>query len=210
MPKISISITELDGNIFIASPYNPDFVSRIKVAGAKWDASGKTWVMDTRAIETAREILRDVYGEDDRGGERVTVRVTVGEDALEKLQCPVVILGRTVASAQGRDSGARIGEGVSFIRDAPSSGGSVKNWRTIVPAGSVFDLYDVPLAAAQAALDAQKEEPLRHKYSSYGDGVIYSIEAIAPAAPATLDRDALTAERERLAARIAEIDKLLG
>lgn len=54
-----MKITNLgNGRIAIDSPYNPDFVRRIKKAGGKWDPANKVWETDERSIETVREIMR--------------------------------------------------------------------------------------------------------------------------------------------------------
>lgn len=99
------------------------------------------------------------------------------------------ILGKSIASAWGRDSGARVGDDVAFVEGRPESGGSFKNWRSVVPAGSVVVLHNVPQAALQMELP---------------EGVTAEVMQ-----PATIDRDALQAERKHLLARLAEIDQLL-
>ncbi len=88
-----------------------------------------------------------------------------------------------------------------FIEGRPGSGGSVKNWTTEVRKGSVFEIRDLPRAAVPLV-----EKGLRAKY---GTGTHGTVEVIENAAPA-VDADALRLERERLASRIAEIDRLLG
>src|SRR5690606_6629784 len=127
----------------------PVFVKRIKKAGGKWNASNKTWEVDERSIDTVRSIMREVYGQDDRPQETVTVKVTVGKYCIAQDKGPVVLFGRTIASARGRDSGAKIGDGVSFEKGGCRSGGSVKNWDTRIEEGSVFTIFDVPRMAVE-------------------------------------------------------------
>lgn len=134
--------------------------------------------------------MREVYGRDDQPvAETVDVELTFAEDVSE-WHGPVTLLGRAIASASGRDSGARIGEGTMFIAGKPTSGGSVKNWYTIVPAGCVVKLMKLPKLATE-----NTEMP---------EGVTMRIIG------SEIDRAALEAEREKLLARIAEIDALLG
>ena len=192
-----IKIAESNGKIKITSPYNPEYTAKIKAAGAKWDAAAKAWTMDARAIETARKILSEVYGEDDRGGDKVTVRVTVGEKDVKEIYGPITVLGRIVAQARSRDGGAKVGDGVVFTSGSPESGGSRNNPATIIPAGTVFEMYDVPAALLEAA-----EIPADY----YSKAPLYTIEAVGEKAP---DIEALKLERERLMARIAEIDEIL-
>lgn len=181
-----------DGKARIYTPYNATFVSRVKTAGGRWDADGKCWTVPADAVEVVRGILRDVYGMDDSPAQdAVRIRLTFAKRVAE-YGAAVTILGHTVSRAYGRDSGARPGDGVYYEAGKPTSGGSAKNWASVVAEGSV-----VVLAAVPRALLERGDLP---------DGVTAEI---VPAGP-TIDRAALAAERERLAARIAEIDATLG
>lgn len=182
-----------NGKIAIESPYSPDFVAKIKAAGGRWNPNAKTWELDERSIDTARAIMREIYGQDDLPAEKVTVRVTIGADSeVYEDKGPVVLLGRTIATARGRDSGARVGEGVSFEKGGAHSGGSMKNWYTYIGKGSVFTVYDVPKLAVEQKLGWDDD---------YGTFEI--IEAADPKA-------ALRVEKEALLKRLAEIDELLS
>lgn len=181
-----------NGKIAIETPYNPEFVRRIKKAGGRWNAGNKTWECDERSIESVRTIMREVYGMDDLPQELVTVKVTIGENKISVWHGPVVMFGRTIASAFGRDSGAKVGEGICFQTGSCKSGGSVKNWYTVVESGSVFTIYDVPKQAVDEKLGWD---------DSYGTFEV--IEAADPLA-------ALKAEKEALLKRLAEIDEMLN
>lgn len=178
--------------IAIITPYNPDFVACVKQAGARWDAERKAWTADERAIEAVRACMVRVYGRDDRPAETVTVRVTVGESRIRADRGPIVLFGRTVASASGRDSGTRVGDGVSFLAGKADSGGSAKNWETRIFPGSVIEIRDVPRAAVENRLGWK---------DSYG-----AFEVVEPADPLA----GLKAEREAILRRLAEIDEILG
>ena len=55
-----------DGVANVYTPYNPDFVRKIKgIGGAKWNGSKKCWTIPEFAIEAAREIMCEVYGYSD-------------------------------------------------------------------------------------------------------------------------------------------------
>lgn len=75
-----------------------------------------------------------------------------------------------------------------FIAGAPESTGSAKNWYTTIPAGCVVKLVRLPKAMAE---------------SSVPDGVKVRILG------EEVNRDELLAEKEKLLARIAEIDAML-
>ncbi len=187
-----MKITNLgNGKIAIETPYNPEFVKKIKKAGGRWNGSDKTWQIDERSTEAVRAIMRDVYGMDDMPHELVTVKVTLKE-RIEVWQGPVVLFGRTIASAFGRDSGAKLGEGVCFEKGEAKSSGSVKNWYTTVEADSIITLYDVPRRAVEEKLGWEE------KY-----GAFEIVESADPLA-------SLKAEKEALLKRLAEIEELLA
>ena len=178
-----------DGKIAVYTPYNPEFVKRIKQAGGKWDGSS-AWVLDERSIDAARSIMQEVYGRDDRPIELVNVRVKTVEE-ISTWHGPVLLFGRVIGSAWGRDSGAKLGEGVSFEAGGVRSGGSVKNWDTVIKEGSILTIYDVPRAAVEQKTNWNDD---------YGTFEILETQP---------NREALLAERKSLVKRIAEIDGLL-
>lgn len=182
---------ETAGNkAYVYTPYNPDFVSSVKrhIGGARWDATKKAWGIPAESVDAVRQIMMDVYGEtDEAAAERVDVRVTFLEDWDVKCG-PVRLFGRVIASAFGRDSGARVGDGVVFEQGSPCSGGSRANWYTTVPEGCVCVIHNVPKTVVDIDDDSIKVEILGEK----------------------IDREALEAEKAKLLARIAEIDALLA
>ena len=187
-----ITVTTEAETAYLSTPYNANFVAAIKrIGGARWDRDRRVWAIPAEAIDQAREIMRRVYGEDDRPSAEPSVSVKLTfSDRICEWRAPVTILGKTIASAWGRDSGARVGDDVAFVEGRPESGGSMKNWYSVVPAGCVVVLHNVPQAALQMELP---------------EGVTAEVMQ-----PATIDRAALEAERERLLARLAEIDQLLA
>lgn len=189
---MAIKIDTIDDRAYIEAPYNANFVAAVKqIGGASWDRGRRAWSIPDVAIDQAREIMRRVYGEDDRPSAepKVSVKLIFGNE-VSKRHAPVTILGKSIASAWGRDSGARVGDDVVFVEGKPQSGGSVKNWYSVVPEGCVVVLHNVPRAALQMELP---------------EGV--TAEVLESKGP---DRAALEAERERLLARLAEIDQLLA
>ena len=187
-----IETTGTKANVY--TPYNADFVTEIKRrTGGKWNAAERCWTVNEDQIETVRKIMVEVYGESDiKEIERVSVRLTFSKDVATHCGS-VVLMGREIATAWGRDSGARAGEGVTFEIGKPHSGGSRANWHTIINEGSVVVLSDVP----KSAIDIFTEE-------LEDNGI--SAEVVTK----KIDRDALVAERERLTARLAEINAILG
>lgn len=187
-------IEVVDSNAYITSPYNPDFVTRVKALGGKWEASSKRWRVSSQSVDAVRAAMLDIYGQSDEPtAETVTVvvRFAVRDYAVRS---PYTLFGRVLASAYGRDSGARVGDDVAFIQGKPSSGGSVKSWCTCIPENAVIEIYNVPKDYALRCIDSL-------------DNDCISAEIIG--AP-QIDREALLEEKMRLTARIAEIEKLLA
>ena len=186
----NFKITVADGKANIYTPYNADFVSRVKLLGGRWNASDRCWAVPEDAVEDVRAAMREIYGRDDRPVvDAADVVLTFGEEVSEYC-APITLLGRTIARAFGRDTGAKVGENVMFIQGAPRSGGSMKNWLTVIPSGCVVKCLRGPRAALDAA-----ELP---------DGVTMEI------INTRMDREALEDEKARLLARLAEIEKLLN
>lgn len=175
----AITCTVLDGRVQVESPYNAGFVVAAKRLAGKWAAPA--WVFDARNEAAVRSALRRWYGTDGTApADTVSIQVALGEDD-SVCRGPVQIAGRTIARAAGRDSGARLGDGVVLLRGGFDSGGSVKNWCTNVRADTAVLLHDIPRVMARKLA----EDP--------SQGVtIVSEEPEAPAA-ATPEEDLLAA-----------------
>ena len=184
-------INRIQDKAQVFTPYNKEFVRRIKNAGGRWDGEEKCWTVPCEAIDVVRSIMLEVFGRtDEEPLEEVKVRLTIREAISERWD-DVRLLGHTLSHATGRDSGASPGNDVFYEQGRPESGGSVKNWRSVVPEGSVIVLGKV----SRAMLDAAElpECVLAEVVSATGT-----------------DIQALMDERDRLMARIEEIDRLLA
>ncbi|WP_164964328.1 hypothetical protein [Rubrivivax sp. JA1026] len=181
--------------IRVISPYLPAFVAAAKRLGGRWQAPA--WVFDIRDDARVCEICLQHYGTDGSpaAGPVVTLRVVFEADYGEH-NAPIRVAGREVAKALGRDTGATLGDGVVVLEGGFNSGGSMKNWKTVVSSkGATILLRDVPAVWVDRLT------------SDLPDGVV-SV-TVEPEAP-VIDRAALSEERVRLMARLAEIDKLLA
>lgn len=187
MSKMKIEIK--DNTAYVYTPYNPGFVEDIKTIGkARWNSMDRCWTVPAAAVDRVREIMMDIYGETDLpdGGKRVAVRVKFLAD-VEREREPFVLFGKIIAAAHDRDSGARPGDDVVLLEGKLESGGSCRYWKTIVPEGTVVEVHDVPEAALW-------------------EGSWFEYEIVDKG----IDREALEAEREKLLARLAEINSLLA
>lgn len=181
-----VSVTVNGSRVIVDAPYHPQFPARAKAIGGRFDGATKTWSFDARDEAGVREMCIAIYGTDRSAtAELVTVRVNVESAAGDELY----IAGRQIARRPGRDIPVRLGAGVVIVSGGfAASGGSVKNPGLAAKPGTVLEIRDIPRAALAGI-------PER-----------YSPEVVEM----TVDRDALIAERERLVARLAEIDALLS
>lgn len=197
-----VGITTANGTTTLSAPYHPDLPSKAKALGGKFDGSSKDWHFDARDEERVRELAREVYGTDGSdAGDTVTVRIEVSEDHTWSERNQGLFLGgRQIARAYGRDSGATLADGVIVLGGEIDSGGSAKNWSTVAREGTVIEVRDVPRGVAEKMVEEAPNVTTR----------------MQPVLTARIDeseddhRAALQAERERLMARVAEIDAELG
>ena len=190
-----------DGKITVVSPYNSIFVAEARRLGGKFQQ--EQWIFDARDESAVREACYRCYGDDGIRLHQVDIRITAPKGLFAD-KAPISILGRTVARAFGRDSGAKVGDGVVIEAGGFSSGGSAKNWGTRAEAGTTLILRDI---SAQ----------LVKEYS--GDDLV--IEVLAERKEVRVDDDRrplvdlmaeaeqLTEERARIDARLAIIEAII-
>lgn len=186
MMKIEVQ----NGKANVYTPYNPDFVKAIKgIGGAKWDSSERCWTIPETAVDAARIIMTEVYGYSDiKENKTVTLRVIFNE-RISKTRADIVLFGKILAHAYGRDSGAKVGDDVAYIEGGATSGGSAHNWNSIVKEGSVAILSNV------------NENVYKNEKPEYN----ITVEVINT----KINEQELLDEKERLLNRIVEIDRLL-
>lgn len=144
--------------------------------------------MEERAV---RDACLRYYGTNSVMTELVDIRVTVGNNVrLKQTKGSLYLFGKVVAKAFGRDSGASTGKGIILESGGFSTGGSYINWTVFSDDETAFIMRDAP-------------KQLVDEY----DGAL-EIEVLPT--NETINREALISEKERLVARLAEIQTLLG
>ena len=187
---MSVSITVDGGKLTVRSPFHPDWPPAARDLGGDW--RGGVWVFDARDKARVRELAREVYGSDgspDPAG-TVTVRIPVDDVSGERGGRPATLyrLGRLIASRYGRDDKPRLGEGVVLVSGGWLGSAGSHNYIQLGPQeGTIVEVRGVP----------------RIRLSGESDVEIVSADQEP-------DEAALRAERERLVARISEIDAVLG
>lgn len=143
MNKFKIELK--DDKAYIYTPYSDEFVSKIKsqIGGAKWDYYKECWVVNDTAVPFVRQIMRDVYGEDDISvSKKINIQVEILND-LSAERKDVVLFGKCLCHAYGRDYCGKFSEDVVYVEGKPTSGGSNKYWCSIVPKGCLVNIYNV-------------------------------------------------------------------
>lgn len=188
---MDIMISDTDfGKIAVHAPFNPDFVKGAKRLGGKWNGDTKAWLFDVRDRGRVEDLLATCYGYSvAASGELATVRIVLDEDNAGDKE--VYFAGRSICSRRYRDVPVKTADNVVVIDgEFPASAGSMRYPAVIRGSRTVtIEVRDVPVEA----LAAEKE--LRFE----------RIDADTQA-----QREALIAERERLIARLAEIDEALN
>ena len=140
-----IEVAAEGGAVALKSPYHPDLPSMARRIGGRWDR--QAWRFDSRDEERVRDLARDIYGTDGADGARLVDVEIIIHDEIVSQRAAIYFAGREIARAFGRDSGCRLGEGVLHLEgESPQSGGSAKNWTTVLRPGR-YELRDVPAPA---------------------------------------------------------------
>lgn len=140
---MNINVKKYGDFLAVYFPFDESAKDRIKNLGGKWNGIERCWKVPAALESEVREVLRETFGTD--GSQPVnmlTLRVTALED-VEVYTEPVTCCGKVLARAYGRDSGAKVGDDVALISGNIASGGSRKNWKSIVRKGAVFKLLNV-------------------------------------------------------------------
>lgn len=184
---------------YIYTPYNADFVKKIKtIGGARWSPSRTAWSIPAASIDRCREIMMEIYGESDiSSSEKVDVKVTVIREYAEEGR-PITLAGIPICRAFSRDSGAIMSDGCDLISGKIGSGGSRAHWDTYIDKDSVFIMHGISKQVAKNIIE-----------NASNDSYPWYTAEILESSP-VMDVDALREERERLEKRIAEIDAILN
>ncbi|MEZ9587108.1 hypothetical protein BCU09_14395 [Vibrio cyclitrophicus] len=117
----------------LKSDYNSLLVEECRWLGGTWDKEQNSWIFPGFVSDEVEE-LDEIYN-----SAPITVEITAIEEVLEYGK-GIEFLGRLLCRAFGRDSGARIDTNVALISGYATSGGSHRNWATILREDSVLRL----------------------------------------------------------------------
>lgn len=172
-----------NGKIKVQSSYSKDFVKKAHELNGKWEKPD--WIFDETVEEALRASLMDIYGEDGTPTEYVTVRFRACDFSVHSPE--IAIDGLQIAKRFSRDSEVVMTNDNAFVVTGgfKSRGGSARNPRIEPLPGTV--------------IQAQIPKCLYEKHSS-------DMELVEESGARKAD---LLAEKEKLLARLAEIEEEL-
>ena len=196
---MSVSVDVSTTAVTLTAPYDPSLPGKAKALGGYFDGVTKAWTFDVRDETRVRDLAREIYGTDGTVyADEPTVTVRIDLDALVRECCEpeLRLAGISLARRPARDSAVHLCEGVVVVSGSfPGRGGSVKNPALEPADGTVLEVRDLPPAVA---VKMMTEAATAHRCP------------VTMLEDAALDRAVLTEERERLVARLVEIDAMLG
>ena len=179
-----MKVTIENGKIKVESAYNKEWVKRAKELGGRWNAP--CWVLPEENEELVREALMNIYGEDGRPVEMVTVDIAFGTD--ENFHDDIVVAGKTIARRRYRDSNVMFENGAVLVSGGfDERGGSAKYPMIGTPHENTVIRISVP----KNMLDKINRP--------------YTVTASAK-----VNKAALEAEKAALLKRLQEIENLLN
>ncbi len=189
--NITIENIQIGANLktCVISPYNASMPDQAKAMGGRWDTSRKAWVFDARDEQRVRDMVRSIYGTDGSPADTsdlVTVRIELADHQVRS-EAYAEFAGIRLAERPGRDTSVRFAANVGLVEGRTEGSAGSMRYPQLGAGTAVVEIRDIPRASLK--LEDKKSYTI--------------VDETAP------DVDALTAERERLMARIAEIDALL-
>lgn len=184
-----VKITTSDGETRLQAPFNPDLPADAHNIGGDFDRPTKQWIFDARDEDRVRDLARRYFGTDGTtdAGDLVTVRVALASCSAGYSGQYAEFAGRRIAERRYRDAPVKYATNVVLVAGSlRSSGGSMKHPSIGADDDVYVEIRDLPRAVLSA--------PGLPDYEIVGE---------------TIDVAALQAERDRLTARIAEIDTQL-
>ncbi len=113
--------------------YNHTMVSELRDLGGVWEAEEKFWILPEIVSDKVEE-MEFLYNTD-----IINIQIRAKRNIFSERDS-VKFLGYEIAKATGRDSGAKLCDGISIICGEITSDGSRKNWGSKVMEDSIFRL----------------------------------------------------------------------
>jgi hypothetical protein len=143
MQEIKLEI--IKDTIRVTSPYNEKFIYNARNLRGNWKDGA--WWFDDSIVDYVREVMMSCFGTTgETAYENCTLLIT--DYSCYEYGKPVSLFGRQICRAFGRDSGARLGDGIVLIKGQLKSGGSVKNWTSEIK-DATFEIKNFPVPSLE-------------------------------------------------------------
>ncbi|MEO6702589.1 MAG: hypothetical protein ABI140_06735 [Jatrophihabitantaceae bacterium] len=188
MSARAVEVRVEGGRIVLVAPYNPQMPAQAKAIGGRFDGPSKAWTFDARDEGRVRELARSVYGTDgsiEQAVDLVSIRVSAEGAARDP---ELFVAGRRVAWRAYRDEPVRLAAGVVIVSGQFIGSGGSMRYPLIGDNDVLLEVRDIPRASAVTVPGAEL------------------IDNSDQAARLEL----LRGERDQLAARLAELDRLIA
>ncbi|GAB4047665.1 hypothetical protein [Spirosoma litoris] len=140
-----IRIKRHQDNVFVWSYYHPVFLEDAKSLQGEWRSEYQCWQFNSSVVSYLPSLLDGLFHVN--GLTKYPVcRLRINSYSTISSQDACILFNRPVARAFSRDSGALIQPDIYKLNGVFRSGGSKKNWRTILEEAS-FEIHHFPLAA---------------------------------------------------------------
>lgn len=183
-----MEVIKEDGKLKVKSEYNAEFIRKAHELSGKWDSP--YWVFDEKNEQIVRQTLMEVYGEDGTPQKEVTIDIDLDKYFPEYYRGrndDAEFHGKSLCYRPGRDSNVKMRNDAIVIKGGfPSNGGSRNHPALDWENGTV-----IRVTVTEAAYLAEKEH----------EGI-----TLHENDDKTQKIQALKDEKERLMARVAEID----
>ena len=138
-----VKIVEVGEQIFLDVPYIKELPLKLRNRGGDWN--GRNWVFENNLIikKNLTEFLSNYFGYK-VGGTTSNAVITALEEVNAEMDS-IRFKGFVLASARGRDTGAKTGNGVTLLSGNIDSWGSKKNWNSYIQKGTRFLIPDFPI-----------------------------------------------------------------
>lgn len=133
---IAVKVSKTKAGIEMETPYNAAFVLGVKKISGKYNQDTKVWTVPSSLEGAARALLVETFGTDGSAPvEMVDLAVEVINGPWYADCSPIYLGPIEVARAWGRDSGAKLADGVALL-----AGTSAPFWakRVVFPRDTEF------------------------------------------------------------------------
>ncbi|MEZ9543594.1 hypothetical protein BCU70_17755 [Vibrio sp. 10N.286.49.C2] len=128
-----ITVDKDENTTTLKSPYNTLLISKCRDLGGVWDKENQIWVFPGFVEEEVKN-LDGIFN-----SSKVVVELTAINE-IYGIKQGIEFLGVSLCKAYGRDSGAKMENGISVISGCVDSVGSRKNWKTVIYQETVIRL----------------------------------------------------------------------